>query len=407
MQQTTYLLMVSPNGNMGHNKYYKMIPHGNTWTAEYGRVGANPQKMAYPMSTWDKKYNEKLCKGYVDRSDLHQEVVITMIDNGYKDIDDASVSTIVARLQEWANMTINRSYKVSSKEVTEAMVHKAQQIIDKLSQSPTNFNELLIELFTVIPRKMSSVQDSLAKSIDDYEKILRREQDLLDVMKGQVGVRTITSKNKKPVKDITILEAMGMKIRHCTSEEIAQIKKHMDDSTAVLVKDAWRVNNNETDEKFNAYCKKKHIKNFKFYYHGSRNENIWSIITQGMSLHPNAKITGKMFGMGLYFAPKAGKSRNYTSLESIHSWVAGDSDTGLMAIFKVAEGKALDVYYHENKYLNYTENDILRQNCDSLFAHKGTGSRYDSYGRRTLLNDEVIVYNEAAATIQYLVELRK
>lgn len=33
-----YLVMVTTNNN---NKYYRMIPHGDTFEAEYGRVGAS------------------------------------------------------------------------------------------------------------------------------------------------------------------------------------------------------------------------------------------------------------------------------------------------------------------------------------------------------------------------------
>ena len=60
-----YLVMVTQNNN---NKIYKMIPHGDTWTAEYGRIGAACQTATYPMSQWDKKYKEKIRKGYIDQS---------------------------------------------------------------------------------------------------------------------------------------------------------------------------------------------------------------------------------------------------------------------------------------------------------------------------------------------------
>lgn len=43
-----YLVMVTASAN--NNKYYKQIPHGDTWTAEYGRVGSSPQTRDYPMS---------------------------------------------------------------------------------------------------------------------------------------------------------------------------------------------------------------------------------------------------------------------------------------------------------------------------------------------------------------------
>ena len=46
-----YLVMVTASAN--NNKYYKQIPHGDSWTAEYGRVGSSPQRREYPMSQWN------------------------------------------------------------------------------------------------------------------------------------------------------------------------------------------------------------------------------------------------------------------------------------------------------------------------------------------------------------------
>ena len=64
-----YLLMVTTNNN---NKYYRMIPSagGDSFTVEYGRVGASCQRRTYPMHSWENKYNEKVRKGYVDQTHL-------------------------------------------------------------------------------------------------------------------------------------------------------------------------------------------------------------------------------------------------------------------------------------------------------------------------------------------------
>ena len=62
MFRETYLLMISPDGN--HNKYYKMIPTASgSWIAEYGRVGARPQKREYSASEWAKRIQREDCKG--------------------------------------------------------------------------------------------------------------------------------------------------------------------------------------------------------------------------------------------------------------------------------------------------------------------------------------------------------
>ena len=65
-------------------------------------------------------------------------------------------------------------------------------------------------------------------------------------------------------------------------------------------------------------------KNKKLLWHGSRNENWMSIISNGLILNPNAVITGKMFGQGIYFAPKSRKSFGYTSYDGSY-WARGNS----------------------------------------------------------------------------------
>ena len=54
-----YLLLVdNDNNGKQSNKYYRMIPNGDNFSVEYGRVGANPQKRTYPISQWNKKYSD-------------------------------------------------------------------------------------------------------------------------------------------------------------------------------------------------------------------------------------------------------------------------------------------------------------------------------------------------------------
>lgn len=47
-----YLVMVAPGAN--NNKYYKMIPEGDSFRVEFGRVGGSHQTRSYSMSQWGK-----------------------------------------------------------------------------------------------------------------------------------------------------------------------------------------------------------------------------------------------------------------------------------------------------------------------------------------------------------------
>lgn len=148
----------------------------------------------------------------------------------------------------------------------------------------------------------------------------------------------------------------------------------------------------------NSQQDKKHISKTKLLWHGSRNENWWSIINTGLVLRPtNAVITGKMFGFGIYYAPKARKSLGYTSLSGSY-WARGNSNSAFMALMDVAYGKPYDVHSFDSKYYDFNY-ERLQKTCpgaNCLHAHAGS----------MLRNDEIIVYKEDQCTIKYLVELR-
>lgn len=397
-----YLVMVTASAN--NNKYYKQIPHGDSWTAEYGRVGSNPQRREYSMSQWESKYNEKIRKGYVDQSDLVEDLIQAdkPKKSEYREIENKVIAEIVERLQSMARKAISDNYTISSNKVTQAMIDEAQDILTSLINldDVESFNETLLKLFTTIPRKMGNVQSYLSKSKDDFSDIIQREQDLLDVMKGQVVQKQIIDESvneNSEQKENTILEQLGLVFEECDKKDIATIKDALGSCSDKFYK-AWRVKNIKTQRRYDDFVKENNIKNTKLLFHGSRNENWWSIINSGLVLKPtNAVITGKMFGYGIYYAPKARKSLGYTSLSGSY-WARGNSSSGFMALMDVAYGKPYDVYSFDSKYYDFNY-EKLQQACkgaNCLHAHEGS----------MLRNDEIIIYKEEQCTIRYLIELR-
>lgn len=397
-----YLVMVTASAN--NNKYYKQIPHGDSWTAEYGRVGSSPQRREYPMSQWNSKYNEKIRKGYVDQSDLVEDLIQVEKPkkSEYREIENRAIAEIVERLQAMARKAISDNYTISSNKVTQAMVDEAQDVLTSLidAKDVDTFNETLLNLFTVIPRKMGNVKYYLAEKSDDFSRIIQKEQDLLDVMKGQVVQKQIIdeSSEKDDIQnENTILEQLGLVFEECSTKDIAVIKDALG-SCSDRFYQAWRVKNIRTQKRYDDFVRENRITNTKLLFHGSRNENWWSIINSGLVLKPtNAVITGKMFGYGIYYAPKARKSLRYTSLDGSY-WVRGNSKFGFMALMEVAYGKPYDVYSFDRKYYDF-DYQKLQQACpgaNCLHAHEGS----------MLRNDEIIVYKEEQCTIRYLIELR-
>ncbi|WP_141401014.1 ADP-ribose polymerase [Lacrimispora amygdalina] len=395
-----YLVMVTANNN---NKYYKQIPHGDTWTAEYGRVGSSPQTAEYSMGKWESKYKEKIRKGYVDQSELIEDLIAIdkRSDNTYKVIEDQAIAEIVERLQQLARQAISENYTVASNKVTKAMVDEAQKILENLViiKRVDLFNDELIRLFSAIPRKMSEVSYFLATTNKDFSEIIKREQDLLDVMKGQVvQVEAEKEENTGIVDDNqkTILEALGITFEVCEEQDIQIIKDSLGENKHRF-KQAWKVTNIRTQKRFDEFTASEKINEIKYLWHGSRNENWWSIINSGLVLRPtNAIINGKMFGYGIYYAPRAQKSIGYTSLSGAY-WTSGHAATGFLALMEVAYGKPYDVYSFDSKYydFNYEKLQKTLNGANSLHAHAGS----------MLKNDEIIVYKEEQSTIKYLVEI--
>lgn len=397
-----YLVMVTASAN--NNKYYKQIPNGDSWTAEYGRIGSSPQRRTYSMSQWESKYREKIRKGYVDQSELVEDLIQVekpKTNSKYKEIENKAIAEIVERLQSMAKKAISDNYTISSNKVTQAMVDEAQTIITSLLSvdNVTTFNDTLLKLFTTIPRKMSDVKYYLANKTEDFAKIIQKEQDLLDVMRGQVLQHQIVDEPEQEIEksENTILEQLGLVFEECDNNDIATIKTSLGSCADKFYK-AWRVKNLKTQKKYDDFVKENNITDTKLLFHGSRNENWWSIINSGLMLKPtNAVITGKMFGYGIYYAPKARKSLGYTSLSGSY-WARGNSNSGFMALMDVAYGKPYDVYSFDSKYYNFNY-DSLQRTCpgaNCLHAHEGS----------MLRNDEIIVYKEEQCTIHYLIELK-
>ena len=398
----TYLIMVTTANN---NKYYNLFPEGDQFRVEYGRVDATKTTRYYHISKWDSQINSKLKKGYKDVTDLKKDLVEEISsanpESQYKEIENAAVRAIVEKLQSMARETIQKNYTVKASSVTQDMVDAAQQIIDALANACTvvdEFNENLLKLFTVIPRKMGNVRDYLANKTDDFAQIISKEQDLLDVMRGQIYVKP----ENEPVEHVekkqqTILEELGLAMEEATADDISLIKTLMNESANKFRK-AWRVTNLKTQERFDKFVSDNNIKDTRLLFHGSRSENFWSIIKTGLVLRPtNAVITGKMLGWGIYFAPKCKKSIGYTSLSGSY-WAHGGSNVAYMALFEVAYGTPYDVYNFDSKYYSLDYNK-LQQFCpgaNCVHAHADRGM---------LRNDEIVVYKEDQLTIKYLIEI--
>lgn len=245
---------------------------------------------------------------------------------------------------------------------------------------------------------MSNVESYLLQDMKYKFKLLENEKELLDIMKGQVEIDNIEKNSKKDNNSInkTILEVLGIQIKPIAKKDKEVIKKKLGKASHRL-KNAWVVINEKTNTNYKKYKENFKPKKEVLYWHGSRNENWWNILSHGLLLNPDAKITGKMFGNGIYFACNPQKSIGYTSINGSY-WANGNSKTGFMGLYETTYSNPLHVNYHKTHYTSLTFKNLkkIRYDVDCLYAHKG----------KMLLNDEICFYKEEQVNIKYLVELR-
>ena len=387
MARNAYLICVT---DVNNNKFYQMTEVGDRIHVEYGRVGSSKQRTAYPIGKWESLYRSKIKKGYIDRTELFSFEVPNTVQSV---VSDNPAVQFLMRLRQYADVNIASNYLVASNVVTQAQVGRAQNLVDRLSILNTRdeFNDILLELFSVIPRKMSKVNDFLAVGGQPLSEIVSREQDTLDVMRGRVSLVPPHETNET----VDPLSEAGVQISESKSIEVDMIRKLMANDSNRFV-GAYSVVHPEHSERF-----KKDTYGFgkqaRLLWHGSRNQNWWHIVRLGLMIRPaNAIKTGSMYGYGLYFADKAAKSIGYTSSNNSY-WAHGRSETGFIGLYEVRLGETLRVSRRQSLHGSLTD-ERLKQlgRYDSLSALAGT----------SLYNNEYIVYRAEQCHIQYLVEIK-
>lgn len=409
-RKPVHLIMVTEANN---NKYYDMVPKGDVIEVSYGRVDATKTVITKPIKEWDKIYNSKIKKGYVDRSDLIADLTqkVEKKDREYLPIPDKAIAELVKRLQSFAQSAIDANYNVKANQVTQAMIDSAEKCIAKLSACKTvkDFNAKLLELYTIIPRRMGQVHDYMATDTNEFSKIIDKEQDLLDVMKGQVVVVNLQEAQDdgdEYQNNCTILEALGLELEPTTDEDVKLIKKELG-NCADKYYASWRIRNIKNEEKFKKYVKDHKIKKsqIKLLFHGTRNQNVWSILHQTLRIFKRNNsggpiINGRMLGDALYASNIPSKSLNYTSFGY---WTRGTASEGFMFLNEWALGKSYDIYAFDSKYYSWDYDSLKKAapDCESLWAHSGMDT-----GWGALRNDEITVYNEEQVNLKYLIEVR-
>lgn len=391
---------------------------------EYGRVGKSLVAEYKDSSKWNSVYKQKTgkSKGYTDVTDLLAEPVVddtTPKDDKLDNIKDSLVKKLIEELMSFANKSIQRNYKVSQEAVSEQQVLAAQEVITKVSElieigvDIKHVNDLLLKLYTIIPRKMDNVRNHLVKDITNShtltqaQELIGDEQSALDTMAGQVELlrqqKEATKKAadneangvQEKVSEVTILDQMGLSIEVETDVETLKLIKKLMGSNVNQMKKVFKVVNKKTQAKFDTNFKQARVKKKRFYWHGSRNENWFNILQTGLLIRPSGAVhTGSMFGDGIYFADKAQKSIGYSSLRNSY-WTKGNDDKAFLALFDVHLGNQKEILHHTSSCYSLSDKVLKTEGFDSVFAKGGADLR----------NNEYIIYRPEQCTVSHLIEI--
>lgn len=389
-----YLTCIHPQSNNYKAYYLEQRPDGQI-TARYESIDKflkgqyREVKDPYPSYMFWVRYFEKISKGYVDQSTIYFDGKVT---TGNKTVVKKAPTTASEKLYkllyDYAYHTVEQT--LVSVHVTNKQVKEARKIWKKLGTLKTvrAFNKHLQELLVISPRKRNPLQDNvadfLAKDKSDMATIIAREDSLIAAMETLAG--STSSKPSAPsFKDF------GIDVFEATKEQYDEVMRILGTSSLPQkVSKVWRVKPLAQEKRFAKYCKTHHIHAIKKLWHGSRNENWANIIKESLSLNPNAQITGKMFGKGIYFAPSPTKSFNYTSYHGTY-WAKGTSDKGYMGIFATAYGTP-----------NFVSNaGEYAQTCGPNAPYDCVHAKPENTGLRA---DEIVFYDEDAVCLNYLIE---
>lgn len=392
-----FLTCIKPEKNA--YKFYKLSVIGNEVKASYGRMGVakgelfGERSFMYNLSMFWIKYYEKIGKGYVDRSDVYlnsqkPDTNSHIAENKPRISKNTASYELYQKLYSFAKNAVKQA-KISVP-ITKAIIEESHKLLEEMrnTENVEDFNTSLLNLMAILQRPVRTgdgrgVKDMMARNKDDFSKIILREKDLISAMEG----------SSQQIDNLPDFSYLGIEVYEANEKQKKQVMSHLNDSLKVKVKTIYRVIPQKQQSLFNEYLKKNDIKAVKQLWHGSRNQNWMSIVKNSLLLNPDAIITGKMYGNGIYFAPSSMKSWNYTSYRGT-SWASGHSDTAFMGLYAVAYGKPYDVSTW-NSMADY-EKDVKKSKCNCLHAHAGVALR----------NDEIVFYNEAAVVLNYIVEFK-
>ena len=441
------------------NKFYIMqvIKIGTKYVVyiRYGRIGeagtSNYKEFAsenQAISFFEKQFRSKTGNSWTSKDDFEKKdgkYFLTQIEcinvsesSSSSELESETASDeLDDRVIDFLKLISNTTYmkntmvqlefdteKMPLGKISQGQIDQAYEILDEINKNLTNSKKLATlssSFYTLVP----CVCGRQAPPIIDNKKIIGKYVNLLNELTQMVyGNKAVTKLKKDKGNMSKLYEDLHTEILPLekTDEMYKILETYVNNSKAPThhfkyqILEIFEVNREAERDLYDKFTKK--IDNKTLLFHGTRVPNLISLFQNGMLCDPskigiNVSITGKMFGLGLYFANSVSKSIQYT---------AYDSTDGVACIFvcEVALGKML-----EKKQADVTLTaKTLQKNYNSTHGLGRSGfTDYDYYEDNTripcgslkvikenkdsaLLYDEFIVYHDEQINLRYIIKFK-
>lgn len=301
--------------------------------------------------------------------------------------------------------------------ISDEQIEKAKELLLELLKDIQNdkkpdCHDVSSEYYTMIPYSCGRNKPPIINT----EKIIEKNLELLDELKNIAMTVKFNKKSKLNKYDAiytkldTTIKPLGKKTKMYSNLSDYVMNTHCPTHNLNLdILDIYEIKRQNED--FNSK-----IHNKTLLFHGSPLCNWCSIMKNGLYLDPSklgVRITGKMFGYGIYWANAITKSFNYCGYQY-------QDNIGIIAVGEVALGDCLQRvnadYTINKKFLeengkhsthgmgNYSPSDdgkkMLRKTtipCGKLEKNKE---------QRYLWYDEFIIYDTSQYRLKYLLVLK-
>lgn len=433
-------MLIQVNATNNNNKFYHVTLSDTGQVAKrYGRVGTDG--VTNYENTGESGFNKvvagKVRKGYKETnvvsvaeevsvssnenlSDIAKKVLLG--DNGTNSVLEELVDTLVRLNNHDILETSGGLIKVNSSGlittplglIDKQSIAAAKSILSSLERTPVNNNQylpLLEEYLSLIPQKVGSKrgwyetffnnENTFASQADFLkqlgESLALREERRKAAIAAEQEAAASGDKDAADALEAKYAKLFKLKIGLLEDKkEFNRIVKYYESkktthhrTSGLKIKRIFTVHDEEGTQAYQEKAKK--IGNTMELWHGTGAANILSILRKGLfcpNVHGTGiRISGRMFGDGVYFSDISSKSSQYLSFSG------GASDRSFMFLADVALGNT----FHPDRYFQYGSNSIQQgRKHDSIFAQGGKSG---------VVNNEMIVWNTDQINIRYLCEL--